>query len=336
MKNKQNQNPLEFLDEVEMFAKENVVDINYQDVNIEEILENEIISESNDTISLFYNTPEKEAVLVISGRKPKIYTEIMQPEHYLEICESLNIEENNDYNNSQSFIRGGVKVRVFAMTRPVSEYPNITISTSKTSPATWDQIEIVDLLKEITKNNYIVVGASGAGKTYLMNYLLKEQHKDSEAKIGLIEEFSELFPPNKSTTCLTVPPNKPGKERLLHYITEMSNLMRFDYIYIGEIKGIEAWPFLLNLSSGTKGAATLHGSSTDFGLKRLYNLCLMTGMPEKVILDMISKSIDYVIHVEKHEIKEIVKLTGVASNGVFQKKTIWTKFKGFEKDLGLL
>lgn len=281
-------------------------------------------------------TPEKEAVLVVSGKNPRLYTEVMNPEDYLDICKKVKIEENNNYNNSQSFIMGGIKVRSFAMTRPISDYPNITISTSKTPPATWDQIDLVDALKNITKNNYLIVGASGAGKTYLMNYLLKEQHKDSDSKIGLIEEFSELFSPNKSTSVLTVPPNKPGQERLLHYITEMSNLMRFDYIYIGEIKGSEAWPFLINLSSGTRGAATMHGSSADHGLRRLLNLCLTTGIPEKVVADTIAKSIDYIIYVENHEIREIKKLTGIFNNGIFQSIKIWSKGEGFDKGLKII
>lgn len=327
--------PLSLLNEAEQFAKENVVEVSYEDINISEILENELISDSNDTISLFYNPEDKEAVLVLSGKRDRTYTEIIEPEEYLDICERVHIKENNNYNDSQSFVIGGVKVRAFALTKPVSDYPNITISTSKKSPATWDQIELTDVLKNITRYNYLVVGASGAGKTYLMNYLLKEQHKDDNSKIGLIEEFSELFKPNKSTSSLIVPPNKPGKERLLQYITEMSNLMRFDYIYIGEIKGTEAWPFLINLSSGTRGAATMHGSSAKFGLNRLLNLCLLTGMPEKVITDTIAKSINYVIYVEKHEIKEITRLTGVAINGNFQLDNIWSKIEGFRSDFKL-
>lgn len=64
-------------------------------------------------------------------------------------------------------------------------------------------------------------------------------------------------------------------------------------------------------------------------------LQLLTGMPEKVITDTIAKSINYVIYVEKHEIREITRLTGVAINGNFQLDNIWSKIEGFRSDFKL-
>lgn len=325
---------LKTLNDAEEFLRLNKVEDDLHSRSLLETLENEILSDANDTISLFYKTETREAVLLISGKRDKIYKENMDPEEYLHICKKIHIEENNNYNESVSYMKNGVAVRVFAMTRPVSEFPNITISTAKPPPALWNnQIELVEILGTVTKENFIVVGGSGAGKTYLMNYLLKEEFKSSNKKIGLIEEFIELFAPNDCTSRLIVPPAKPNENRLLQYITEMSNLMRFDFICVGEIKGPEAWPFIINLYSGTKGAATVHGSSAREGLKRLINLCCMSDISERNAMETISKSIKYVIYVEKHEIKEIIMLTGVSVGGVFQSSSIWSKVDGFNQGL---
>ena len=324
---------LSILNEAERFAKDTSIEVDYSKIDLKDILKLELVSDSNDTISLFYDEIKEEAILTISGRNPKCYNKRMDAEEYLGLCSFLHIEENNDSNISKSFMFEGVAVRAFAITKPFSTYPNITISTAKNAPATWGQIDLVEVLKKIMRKNFLIVGASGAGKTYLLNYMLKESHKNTTTKIGIIEEFFELYPPNKSTCRLIVPPTKPGEERKLKYLTEMSNLMRLDYLYLGEIKGEEAWPFLINLSSGTKGAATVHGDSAIFGLKRIQNLCISAGIPQQIVAETMSKSIKYVIYVEKHEIKEIISLTGVAMQGNFQHTTIWSLDHGFNKDI---
>ena len=330
-----NEDILSILSEAEKFANDTSVEVDYSSIDLKEVLELELLSDSNDTISLFYEDLKGEAILLISGRKPRCYNKRMSPEEYLEICNFLQIKENRDSNISRSFTYNGVSVRVFAITQPFSPYPNITISTSKEPPATWGQIDLIEILKKIMDDNFIIVGASGAGKTYLLNYMLKEKHKKSISKICLLEEFFELTPPNKSTCRLVVPPAKPQEERKLKYLTEVSNLMRLDYLYIGEIKGVEAWPFLINLSSGTKGAATVHGDSAIFGLKRIENLCISAGIPQDIVTETISKSIKYIIYVEKHEIKEIISLTGVSMRGNLQRGLVWSQETGINRDMNL-
>lgn len=317
------EDPFLHLKEARKFALENKIEVEREEDDLGETLRNELTSDFNHTISLFYIEEKREAVLLIKGKTPKLIRKHCSPDDYLEVCATLEIEENNDYNLSRNLIVDNVYVRVFALTRPVSNYPNITISTAKEPPLDWDQIEVRDILLDVVKENFLLVGASGAGKTYLMNYMLKNIHKGTYNKIGIIEEFSELFAPNESTSKIVVPTPKPNEPRILQFLAEQSNLMRLDYLYIGEIKGEEAWPFIANLSSGTKGGATIHGNSARQGLNRLKYLCLMTKVPEKVIDEAIAKSVTYVIYVEKQKIREIQRLVGNAMSGNFSMQEIW-------------
>lgn len=313
------------LDEAVQFAREaKDEDSNVDSENIQTVLDEEIESEATFTISLFYDSDEHKAHLVTDGFEPKAIVEEMNAEDYMDICHSLGVEENNNYNFSLSkMLSDGRHARIFAMTKPISEYPNITISTAKEPPSTWDQEEVIDILDEVMDNNFIIVGGSGGGKTFLLNYMLKKKHANTDSKIAMIEEFNELIKPNKGTFKLTIPAAKPNEQRLHQFVTEQTNLMRMSYLYIGEIKGAEAWSFLNNLSSGTIGGTTAHGSSVRDGLDRFKNLCMLFGVPEVAINNTITKSIKYVIYVRGHKIRHIAKLSGVQQKGVFQMQDIY-------------
>lgn len=311
------------LDEILNFTSEQSQGIDMNVIDFNELLKEAIPDDNVFTISLNYDPANEEAKLVIQGVDPAIYKKHMDPEEYMELCKIAHIEENDDYNMSKSFQFGGKKVRSFALTRPLSPYPTVTISSVKEPPTAWHQIELEKVLPIIAKESFLIVGASGAGKTYFMNYMLKECHKNSKEKIGMIEEFDELLEPNDAACKIVSPPRKPGEKGLLQFITEQSNLMRLKYLYVGEIKGPEAWPFVNNLASGTIGGATIHGESVKHGLQRLKSLCLLSNTPEKTIEESIAKSLTYVLYLENHNVMEIQRLTGVSMNGNFSLQDVW-------------
>lgn len=297
------------------------VSVDYSNIDLSSTLNQLLLADTSDTISMFYDGTYVR--IVIAGSSPKVIKKMILPDEYEELCRQVHIEDKGDFNCSVGYELHGVMVRAFALTKPVSDYPTITISTAKQPPSTWDQIEVSDKLDEIMKENWIVVGGSGAGKTYLTNYLLGNFHRGTSHKIGIIEEFPELFCPNEATTKIIVPPVKPGEESLLRFITEQSNLMRLKYLYVGEIKSVEAWPFVSNLSSGTKGGATMHGESADAAIMRLTHLCLLAGVPLETCQKSIARSINYVIHVKNHKIGQIKRLTGVVTRGIYQSDLIF-------------
>ena len=246
---------------------------------------------------------------------------------YLELCTNLfQLDMSEQYNCSKSVNYNGVKARVYANMPPLVQHPIITISTTKTPPANINLSVNEELLDKIVHSNFIVCGASGSGKTYLTNYLLSKYIKEDE-RIAFVEEFSELNPPNDYTICITTPPAKPDTQPLLKFVTEQTNLMRLDAVYVGEVKGAEAFPMVVNMASGTRGGCTIHGSTPRQALARLRTLCQLGAgnLNEKAIDEFIAKSINYVIQMDKHKITYIGQLTGTSMGGNFTLNTIFGK-----------
>lgn len=239
---------------------------------------------------------------------------------YKSFCEDiLNIDLEEKFNCSVSVIIEGVRSRIYALMPPLTRFPVITISTTKEPPAHLEgQTVSSETLKKIVMGNFLVVGGSGSGKTYLMNYLIN-RYTDNDKKIAIIEEFGELIPPNDLTISIIVPPPKPEETHLLRFVTEQSNLMRLHSIFVGEIKGAEALPFILNLASGTKGGSTIHGESAKLGLSRLSAMCTLANnnMSTETINEFIAKSLDYIITMKDRRIENIFKVRDTVHRGNF-------------------
>ena len=240
---------------------------------------------------------------------------------YISECEKLGVDTSERYNSSSTLIYNGIQVRVFAMMPPTSEYPTLVLSSTKTPPEIYNLSIDESIFKRVFENNFIVCGKSGSGKTYLTNYLINKFTRPDEIAL-VIEEFNELIIPNDASMSLVVPPRKPNEPSLLEYVVEQSNLMRADRLVVGEIKGREAWPFIINLSSGTKGCSTFHATDEKQALKRMRSLCALSA-PQETVDELMSKAIQYVIMVENWNITSISQLTGVHTNGVFGMQNIW-------------
>lgn len=244
---------------------------------------------------------------------------------YKELCEKLfKLDMSEQYNSSKSVNYNGVKARVYANMPPLVEYPIITISTTKTPPSNLNLLVSEEILNRLVHSNFVICGASGSGKTYLTNYLLNKYIGDDE-RIAFVEEFSELSPPNDYTISIVTPPAKPGTEPLLKFVTEQTNLMRLDAVYVGEVKGAEAFPMIVNMASGTRGGCTIHGTSPRQALARLRTLCQLGAgnLNEKAIDEFIAKSVKYIVQMHKHKITYIGELTGTSMGGNFTLNTIY-------------
>lgn len=288
------------------------------DIGLDEFIINLIKTNLCATISIKYELGDVYVIAVSStGTNLTTFSNYTE-DSYNDFCQNiLGIDTKERFNCSRTIGVEGIKTRVYAVMPPFTKTPNITISTTKVPPKYLEgHADKDELFDEIVHSNFIIVGASGSGKTYLTNYLLSKYIKDDE-RIALIEEFGELIPPNNLTTSIIVPPPKPGEEHLLKFMTEQSNLMRLDAVYVGEIKSGEAWPFIVNLASGTRGGATLHGDSAQHALSRLRALCQLSTTNTDAINEFIAKSIKYIIVMKSKRIEGIYRLTGTQNRGNF-------------------
>ena len=284
-----------------------------KEVGLDDYVRNLIDSNLYTTLNIQFDG-FKVKVIFISDNDTKVvsfpsYTD----DAYYDFCSHLfELKKDEKYNFSNSKIIDGIRTRIFAIMPPLTKFPDITISTTKIPPTMLNKQTIPDeIFNKIIHSNFMIIGGSGSGKTYLFNYLLNKFINPNE-RIALIEEFGELIPPNELTTQIIVPPPKPGQDSLLQFITQQSNLMRLNSIYLGEIKGGEAWPMIINMASGTKGGFTMHGEDEKQALSRLRALCKMgcDSISEDIIDEFISKSLNYIIVMDHHNIKNIFKLTG--------------------------
>jgi len=130
-----------------------------------------------------------------------------------------------------------------------------------------------------SKQNFLVIGSTGCGKTSVINALLKESGHDRSV---ILEDSDEIaLPPGPSLKLLTRKDSQGVlKDVSLTDLLRQSLRLRPDRLVIGEIRGGEAKDFLLALSTGHGGSfGTLHASGAAQALLRLEMLIQM-GAPE--------------------------------------------------------
>lgn len=178
-----------------------------------------------------------------------------------------------------------------------------TISLERLYLKNWCTQKEKEQLQELvkTRQNLIIVGNTGSGKTTLMNAFLQEA---SEHRWVSIEDTRELILPNQISTNLLT---RSDAQNLLPEINQTELVkqclrMRPDRIAVGEVRGHEAKDLLMALSTGHKGSMTsLHAESAEQALLRLEMLIQM-GAPEwslEAIRRLIFFCVDYLVVTRK-------------------------------------
>lgn len=129
------------------------------------------------------------------------------------------------------------------------------------------------------KQNILVVGGTGSGKTTMLNSLVAQAPED---RCVFIEDTDELLPANDfSTKLLTrIDYQKQFDDILQEDLLKQSLRMRPDRLIVGEIRGKEAKDLLMALSTGHSGSmASMHAGSAAEALLRLEMLVQM-GAPQ--------------------------------------------------------
>lgn len=136
-----------------------------------------------------------------------------------------------------------------------------------------------------SRRSFIVAGPTGSGKTTLLRWLVSQMPPDD--RIVVVEEVRELFLVASHQHVIeleTRPANREGRfavsarDAIRHALH-----LRPDRLGIGELRGAEAFEWLLALSSGHAGSfATIHAPTADRVHQRLAWLAqtaLPTGSP---------------------------------------------------------
>jgi pilus assembly protein CpaF len=126
----------------------------------------------------------------------------------------------------------------------------------------------------VERNNIVVSGGTGTGKTTLLN-LLAAAVPEGE-RIVTIEDAAELRLPGHVIRLEGRPPNSEGQGAItLRALLRSALRLRPDRIVVGEVRGAEALEMISALNTGHAGSmSTIHANSPEEALWRLETLAL--------------------------------------------------------------
>ncbi|MGQ1839238.1 TadA family conjugal transfer-associated ATPase [Kocuria turfanensis] len=147
--------------------------------------------------------------------------------------------------------------------------------------------------------NFLVSGATGAGKTTVLNALLSRapQHE----RIVLIEDAAELRPEHPHVVGLQARhANAEGAGGIdLAELVRQALRMRPDRLVVGECRGAEVRELLTALNTGHTGAGTVHANSAEALPARLAALGALAGMSREAVTLQAVSALDLVVHVAR-------------------------------------
>jgi len=144
--------------------------------------------------------------------------------------------------------------------------------------------------------NVLVAGATGTGKTTLVNALLREmEDQQPQVRCGILETTREIQSSSPHHFQLETDSYGTDLERLL----SVSLRMRPDRILVGEVRGPEALTLIRAWNTGHPGGvSTLHANSAVAALRRLEQLA-SHGASERTLRGEIGETVGVVAYLER-------------------------------------
>jgi pilus assembly protein CpaF len=168
----------------------------------------------------------------------------------------------------------------------------------------------------LRKSNVLLCGATGVGKTSLLNALAKFIPADE--RILLIEDTAEIRLSHENLVRFEARREQNGTPAVsIRDLLKAALRHRPDRILLGEVRGGEAFDLLQLLNTGHSGTiSTIHASSARQGLSRFTSCVLQSGVeiPYRAIKTNIADSLNVVIQLERRPgrrfVSEVLEIDG--------------------------
>ena len=158
---------------------------------------------------------------------------------------------------------------------------------------------IADQLKTAVQNklNILISGATGTGKTTLLNTLASAIHDDE--RVFVIEDTAEIRIAKPHVVSAESQANTHKHEITFDQLLKAALRHRPDRIILGEIRGSEARTLLDAMNTGHQGTlTTIHASSAKGALKRLASLAVRS--LHQLRLDEAEQEVRDSVHIVVH------------------------------------
>jgi pilus assembly protein CpaF len=187
----------------------------------------------------------------------------------------------------------------------------------------------------LARQNILVCGATQAGKTTMLNALLRSS-RPSDRIITVEETFELNFGALDTVAMQCRPANLEGNgEITLRRLIKESLRMRPDRIVVGEVREAESLDLLIALNSGLPGACSIHANSAEDALTKLCTLPLLAGrnIDSSFVVPTVASCIDVVVYCEmdrfgKRRVAQIISPTGEVNQGVIATTSLFELHHG--------
>ena len=171
--------------------------------------------------------------------------------------------------------------------------------------------QALNVLSELShsKANLLICGKGAAGKTTLLRTLIDSG--DEYERVLICETDVELYPQKQNVIVQSIKKNEfGGKTMTLSDLIREGLTMSLDTYCIGEIVSGEAWDFIKAGYTDHRVMATIHASNARDALDRLLMLIENeTRIKQAQLMQMISRSVGYIIYVQSFKLSEIIKVS---------------------------
>ncbi|WP_321899470.1 P-type DNA transfer ATPase VirB11 [Paraburkholderia heleia] len=156
----------------------------------------------------------------------------------------------------------------------------------------------------VNRLNILIAGGTGSGKTTLHKGLV--DLVPSSERIGTIEDIPELsLPKHMNHVHMFFSDDQPARERVRSTLR-----MKFDRVFMAELRGDEAWDYLTLMNTDTPGGiTTLHCNGARTAHSRIATLVKQSVVGQTLdwqfIMGQVRSTVDLVLFMRKKRLAEI-------------------------------